>query len=82
MYVSMYVCMYVFQNVFMYVTFIRWFDKRDTAYLDMGEEYAQWFTKYLGTTTRLGFSHPLIDRQINPKFIYNQGNFHPKTKVS
>ena len=55
---------------------------RDTAYLDMGEEYAQWFTRYLGTTTRLGFSHPLIDRQINPKFIYNQGNFHPKTKVS
>ena len=49
----------------------------------MGEKYAVWFTEDLGTQTRLGYSHPEIDPQIvNPKYIYNKVNYHPKTKVT
>mgnify|MGYP001795644917 FL=1 len=49
----------------------------------MGEKYAVWFTEDLGAETRLRYSHPEIDLQIvNPKYIYNKVNYHPKTKIT
>ena len=77
---KLYAISFVFKFCITYV-FIRWFDLHDKYYLDMCEKYAVWFTEYLGAETRLGFSHPEIDGQIvNPKYIYNKVNYHPKTK--
>lgn len=51
--------------------------------MDCGDVAADWFSKYLGVTARIGYSHPecISKREINPVMTYNRAQLHTGTRV-